>query len=206
MRRVSRPVNAAAATHRAGARAGGGRDSFDLFAETLLTGVVVAVLALPLVTALPAVAAGTQHLRRHRAGEASGVRVLLRTALAASRGSWAVSGAVLGALTLLGCNVWIATGDLPGGEVLSATTGLLGIAVVVASLRAASSWHPGAAWPALVRGAVRTSAADIGGSLLVAASVGFVVVLAWMLPPLALLGTGLVTLGLVAVDARRPSA
>ncbi|WP_205705190.1 hypothetical protein [Kineococcus indalonis] len=195
---------APAPARRAAPRPAGARDSFELFAETLLTGVVVALLALPLVTALPAVAGGTEHLRRHRAGEVSGVRVLLRTARTALRGSWAVSAAVLAALALLGFNALVATGPLPGARVLLAATALLGAGVLVVALRAAGSWRPGASWPALVRAAARTSAADPGGSALVAASAAFVAVLAWMLPPLALPGAGVVVLGLVAVEARRP--
>ncbi|WP_432488948.1 DUF624 domain-containing protein [Kineococcus sp. SYSU DK018] len=187
----------------AGPRAEGTRDSFELFAETLLTGVVVGVLALPLVTALPAVAGGTEHLRRHRAGEVSGTRVLLRTARAALRGSWGVSLALLAALALLGFNALLAVGPLPGGDVLLAVTGLLAVAVVVLALRAAAAWRPGAAWPSLVRTAARDAAADPGGSVLLGAAVAFVVLLAWMLPPLALPGAGLVVLGLVAVEARR---
>ncbi|WP_432572583.1 DUF624 domain-containing protein [Kineococcus sp. SYSU DK005] len=202
---MSRRAGAPGAARRA-PRAAGAGESFELFAETLLTGVVVALLSLPLVTALPAVAAGTEHLRRHRAGRASGVRVLLRTARAALRGSWGVSAATLAALALLGFNALVASGPLPGGGALLALTALLAVAVVVVALRAAGSWRPGASWPALARGAARAAAADPGGSALVAASAGFVGLLAWMLPPLALPGAGVVVLGLVAVEARRSPA
>ncbi|WP_337059889.1 hypothetical protein [Kineococcus sp. G2] len=182
------------------------RDSFELFAETLLTGVVVGVLAAPLVTALPAVAGGAEHLRRHRNGESSGVRVLLRTARAALRGSWGVSAALVAALLLLGFNAVLAGGPLPGGDVLLVATAVLAVGVLVVAVRAAGSWRPGASWPRLVRTAARTCAADPAGSALLASAVAFVGVLAWMLPPLALPGAGIVVLGLVAVEARREPA
>ena len=203
---MSRRAGAPGAARRA-PRAAGAGESFELFSETLLTGVVVALLSLPLVTALPAVAAGTEHLRRHRAGRASGVRVLLHTARAALRGSWAVSAAVLAALALLGFNALVASGaGLPGGGALRWVMAALATALLVVAFRAAATWSPGASWRRLVAAAARRSAADAGGSVLVATAVGFVVLVAWMLPPLALPGTGILVLGLLAVETRAARA
>ncbi|PPK93463.1 hypothetical protein CLV92_11091 [Kineococcus xinjiangensis] len=179
------------------------QNGFELFAECLLTGVVVGVLALPLVTALPAVAAGTRHLRHHVAGEASGTRLMLRDAVAATRGSWLVSGALVLLLAVLGSNALLAsTTALPGGGVLRWVMAVLAVAAVVVALRAAAAWAPGASWRLLVARAAHRSAADPVGSLLTALAVGFVVLMAWMLPPLGLPAVGIVVLGLVAVEAR----
>ena len=66
-----REASARSRTGRAAAR----RDSrlflFSVFAESLLTGVWVVLAALPVVTLLPAFAAGCAHLRRHLDGERS---------------------------------------------------------------------------------------------------------------------------------------
>ena len=50
------------------------RERFALFAECLLTGVWIALAALPLVTYPAALAAGARHLRRHLAHERGGWR------------------------------------------------------------------------------------------------------------------------------------
>ncbi|GAB7192701.1 hypothetical protein NUM3379_34100 [Kineococcus sp. NUM-3379] len=179
------------------------RDGFELFAECLLTGVVVGVLALPLLTALPVLAAGTRHLRSHVEGEASGVRLLLRDARTATRGSWGVSLLLLALLAVLGFNVLVASsGALPGGGVLRWVALALAAAALVVAFRAAAQWSPGASWRALVVAAARRSGADPTGSALVALAAGFVGLLAWMLPPLALPGVGILVVGLVAVETR----
>ena len=179
------------------------RDGFELFAECLLTGAVVGVLALPLVTALPALAAGTRHLRSHVAGEACGMRLLLRDARAAVRGSWGVSLLLLALLAVLGFNALVASGGaLPGGQVLRWGTLALAVAALVVAFRAAAAWSPGASWRALVSAAARRSGRDLHGSVLVAAALGFPGLLGWMLPPLALPGVGILVIGLVAVEAR----
>ena len=179
------------------------RDGFELFAECLLTGVVVGVLAIPLVTALPALAAGTRHLRAHVEGEASGVRLLLREARAAARGSWGVSLLLLALLAVLGFNVLVASGGgLPGGEVLRWGALALALALLVVAFRAAAGWSPGASWRALVAAAARRSGRDLHGSVLVALAFGFIGLLGWMLPPLALPGVGILVIGLLAVETR----
>ena len=45
-----------------------GSPKFALFGETMLAGLVVALCSLPVVTAVPAIAAGARHLRRHNEG------------------------------------------------------------------------------------------------------------------------------------------
>ncbi|NNH21986.1 hypothetical protein HLB09_02555, partial [Pseudokineococcus marinus] len=50
--------------------------SLALLGEVVVVGVVVALAVVPLVTALPALAAGALHLRAHVRGEADGLRAL----------------------------------------------------------------------------------------------------------------------------------
>ncbi|NEC52658.1 hypothetical protein G3I18_29515, partial [Actinospica acidiphila] len=63
---------------------------FALFAECLLTGVWIALAALPLVTYPAALAAGTRHLRRHLAHEPGGWREFAADFRSAVRGGWLV--------------------------------------------------------------------------------------------------------------------
>ncbi|HBF83476.1 MAG TPA: hypothetical protein DD420_27185, partial [Streptomyces sp.] len=69
-------------------------DRFGLFSECLLTGVWIALAALPLLTFPAALAAGTRHLRRHLAGERGGFRAFATVPGAAARGGWLVGASV----------------------------------------------------------------------------------------------------------------
>ncbi|GAB3113745.1 hypothetical protein GCM10027160_18230 [Streptomyces calidiresistens] len=188
-----------------------------LFGETLLTGVVVLVLTLPLITLLPALAAGTAHLRRHLAGESERIGDLLRDFVAAVRDLWAAGLAFLaGALVL----VWNATlaeaGVVPGaGLLLPVSLALLG-GWGVLLLRVAAAWsttasagapdggNPAGGTPA--REHLRTAAGalrdDPVGSLLLLVALVMCGVFVWMLLPLALLVGGLLPLAVIGVEHR----
>src|SRR5690606_29927855 len=115
--------------------------SFAMFAEVLLVGVVVAVASLGVVTALPALAAGAVHLRRHLDGEQDRIVDLLGLVLAACRGGWLVSLGAVAAGVVLGFNVWLlGTGDADRFRVSGAVSGALLAALVVVLLRTAGAW------------------------------------------------------------------
>ena len=69
---------------------------FALFGETLLVGIVVLVLSVPIVTLLPALVAGAGHLRRHATGESDRVRDLIADFAGAVRRLWPGSLALAG--------------------------------------------------------------------------------------------------------------
>ncbi len=181
----------------------GGTTRLQLFGEVLLVGAVVAVLSIPLVTAVPALAAGVLHLRRHLSGEPDGLRDLLRGFASALRDLW-LPGIVLPVLLLLlGLNVWLSgTGALPGGDLVTWVSVPVGVAALVVALRTAGTWAPGRGGVAAVRAAARRAVADPTGSVLLVAAVTMVVVLVWMLVALLLVVGGLLGMAVLAVEHR----
>ncbi len=184
-----------------------GTSRFALFSETLLTGVVLFVLCLPLVTVLPALAAGVAHLRRHLEGRPDSLGRLWADYLTAVRtGGWLVTLAVLALLGLLGFNLTLAlSGALPGGQVVAVVTVALAAGLVVVALRTAGQWPRLGQWaPAITRSA-HLLRRDPTGAALVTSAVGLCAVMVWMLLPLLFLVPGLLALALMAVD-HRPAA
>lgn len=182
-----------------------GSGGFGLFGEMLVTGVLVAAFSLPVVTFLPALAAGTSHLRRHLSGEVESVRAFAADFGAAVRIMWPLalgSAVVLGLLT---ANiVLLSGGDVPGGGPLATVMAVLAVAVAVVCLRSCVLWTPAASSSAdLLRAALRRAGSDLRGSALLVVAIGACLVLAWMLVPLLVVVPGLLALALVAVEDRQ---
>ena len=181
----------------------GGTTRLQLFGEVLLVGVVVALAVVPLVTAVPAVAAGVLHLRRHLSGEPDSVRDLLRGLGPAVRDLWLPGVALPSVLALLGYNVWLsATGALPGGALVGWVSAAVAAAVVVVGLRTAGTWAPGRGGTRAVRAAARRAVDDLSGSALLVAAVAMCAVLVWMLVALLLVVGGLLAMAVLAVEHR----
>jgi hypothetical protein len=178
---------------------------FGLFGEVVITGVLVGLLTVPVVTALPALAAGTAHLRRHLSGESVRVADALRDFVAAWRALWRLALAFSGAALLLLWNLSQGqAGALPGSGGVVAVSLLLLAAWAVLLLRTAAVWRPEAAsaGPELLRSTAGLLVRDPAGSLLLAFACGMCGVFVWMLAPLALLVGGLLALATVAIEAR----
>lgn len=175
---------------------------FALFTECLLTGVWLALAALPLVTALPATAAACAHLRRHLAHEEGGLREFLADCRQALRTGWRLALAWWAGIAVLALDVWLAASGLPGGAVYLPLGVLGGVALLVLGLRTAAHWRPDADWSALARSAARRCRADVSGSLLLAGGLLVVAVSCWQLPPLGVLALGCLALAAVAVERR----
>lgn len=180
-----------------------GTSAFGLLGETLVVGAVVAVVSIPLVTALPAVAAGIRHLRRYVRGEGDAIGGLVRDVGTAVRELWLVGVGLVAALVVLGFNVWLAgTGALPGGQVVGVVTAVLAAAVLVVALRLAAGWSAAGTVGADLRDAGRRSVADPAGSLLLVAALVAAATFVWMLLPMLLLVGGLLALAAMAVEHR----
>lgn len=178
--------------------------AFALLAEVLLSGAVLAVASIPLVTAVPALAAGAGHLRAHLTGDTDSIGGLLRRLVVAQRGLWAVGLAVPALLLVLAFDAWLAaTGALPGGPVVTGVCAAVASAALVLPLRLAGTWRPGRGARAAVTEAARVSLRDPVGTLLLVAAVGVVAVVVWMLVPLVLIAPGLLALAAVGVEERR---
>ncbi|GIG27842.1 hypothetical protein [Cellulomonas marina] len=181
---------------------GGG--AFGLFGEVLVVGLGVSVLSLPVVTLLPAMAAGVAHVRRHLGDEPDAVADLGRLFLRAVRGVWAVA---LGVTVLLGL-LWVdlrlaASGAVPGGAAVLAVSALVAVALLVVLLRAAGAWRDGERWADVLRAGARRAGDDLTGSALLVLALAMCALFTWMLAPLAVLVPGLLALAVVAVEHRR---
>jgi hypothetical protein len=202
-----------------------GEGRFALLGETLLTGLLVLVGSLPVVTLPAALAAGVAHLRRHVGGYDTSVRTFVRDWRAAVRGLWLLGVLLVIAVVVVVLNTGLTTsGALPGSSVVRWVTWAAAVCAAVVLVRAAAAWSdddtaPGSAAPPgtgappappgtggvrllLARGATRTRD-DITGSALLVAALAMCVVLVWMLVPLVLVTGGLLSLAAVAVETRR---
>jgi hypothetical protein len=194
---------------------------FALFSETLLAGVLVLVLSIPLVTIPAAYAAGIAHLERHLSGRDDSLRALWGTFRSALPGSWKLgittaAGAVVIVLNLLLTMV----GQLPGQAVVLPATLVVAVAAAILLLRTAAAWsdfagHPAdqaaglgqaakrsSAWPAAVEAAKTLSLRDWTGSLLLAAALLAAVVFVWMLAALFVVVPGTLILASASVKMR----
>ena len=180
---------------------GGGR--FGLFSEALLVGLGVSVLSLPIITAVPALAAGVSHVRRHLDGRPDTLAALWEDFRAACRGVWLVSiGAPVLLLVFL-FNLQLAgSGSLPGGTGVRVATLFLVAILLVVVLRAAAGWSPGARWGTVVQAAAKRAGDDLVGTFLLVVALALCAVMVWMLTPLAVIVPGLLSLAVVAVEHR----
>jgi hypothetical protein len=177
---------------------------FELFAECLLLGVLVAVAALPLVTLPAALAAGCSGVRRIAEHRAVGVRVFVADLRFALRTSVPVAAAVVGGGVLLGFDAFVVLrAEVPGRAGVAAVVAAVAVAGLVVLVRAAALWRAdGPTWTAVLRLGARRSAADVSGSALLAAALVTVTVLTWQLPALLPLTLGCLVLAGTAVEAR----
>ncbi|MET7703190.1 hypothetical protein [Streptomyces sp. NPDC005485] len=177
-------------------------ERFALFAECLLTGVWIALAALPLVTYPAAFAAGARHLKRCTAHEGGGLREFVADFRLAVRGGWIAGLAGWGAALAVAVDVQAVRAGLPGGPFVGAVGVLALIGLGVAGLRAAASWEPGARWRALLADAGRRTVLDPAGSFLLIGGLAVVVCSTWFALPLAVPVLGAVAAAAVAVEER----
>ncbi|MDQ0953908.1 hypothetical protein QFZ24_007831 [Streptomyces phaeochromogenes] len=177
-------------------------ERFALFAECLLTGVWIAVASLPVVTYPAAFAAGSRHLRRRTAHLGGGWREFVSDYRAALRGGWIAGLAGWAAALAVWVDVQAVRAGIPGGPVVGAVGLFALIGLVVAGLRAAAVWEPGASWRELLGAAGRRTVLDPAGSFLLVGGVAVVACSAWFILPLAVPVLGAVAAAAVAVEER----
>lgn len=183
-------------------RFGGG--GVAAFGEMLVVGLVVVALSLPVITFVPAIAAGARHLENHLADERDTVRDLLSLGWQAIRSGWAFGLASMAVIALLLMNVVLSLqGLVPGGAVFAGVSGLLALGVLVVVCRVAALWRPGLRWSELWRHGRMVTANDPVGSALVVVGIGVAATVVWMLPPLIAIAPGLIVVALVAAERRR---
>lgn len=184
---------------------------FALFSETLLAGLLVLVLSLPLVTIPAAYAAGIAHLERHLAGRDDSVRGLWGTFRAALPGSWKLGLITAAAAVVIVLNLLLAwVGQLPGREVVLPATLVLAGCGAILLLRTTAAWsdtsaggaEPQSAWQTALETGKALSLRDWTGSLLLAAALFGAVVFVWMLVALFVVVPGTLILAAAAVKLR----
>ncbi|NWL32212.1 Poxvirus protein I5 [Paenarthrobacter nitroguajacolicus] len=193
---------------------------FALFAETVLAGVIVLLLSVPLVTAPAAYAAGVAHLERHLGGRDDSLRSLWGNFRRALPGSWKMGITTAVAAVVIVLNLLLAlVGQLPGRAVILPATLIFAAAGAVLFLRIAANWSGGVNWsgdadqqPADVPGPKRWALAysqakadglrDWTGSLLLLAAVFMTVVFVWMLQALFVIVPGTLVLAAAAIKIR----
>jgi hypothetical protein len=177
-------------------------ERFAVFAESLLTGVWIAVVSLGIVTYPAAFAAGARHLRRRTAHEGGGWREFAADFRAALRGGWLAGLAGWAAVAAVWVDVRAVRAGIPGGPLVGALGVVALIGLVVAGLRAAAVWAPGTRWRTLLAEAGRRTVLDPAGSFLIIGGLAVVAVSAWFSAPLAAPVLGAVAAAAVAVEER----
>lgn len=205
-------------------------NKFALFAETLLAGVVVLVLSLPLITMPAAYAAGIAHLKRHLDGRDDSIRGLWDLFRAALPGSWKTGFITAAAAVVVVINLLLAwVGQLPGRDVILPVTLIVATSCAVLLLRTATAWslpdglptvapgvnHDGGmgvkdgtgapAWQSALQTGKAASLSDWTGSVLLVAALFMAVVFVWMLPALFVVVPGTLILAAAAVEFRSNS-
>ena len=179
----------------------GGR--LGLFSEVVVVSLAVGVLAIPAVTALPAFAAGSAHLRRYIDGESDALLDLLRDFWAALRGGWAWAlGTAVGFAAIATTLTSPLISTVPGGEPLRWVSAVVAAAAAVVLLRASADWQPSQRWSDLVREAAGEAVRDATGSMLLLLALGLSAVIVWMFAPLVVLVPGLLLFATRAVVSR----
>lgn len=186
---------------------------FALLSETLLLGVCLFVLALPVVTAPAAYAAGAAHMERHISGRSDSFASLWADFREALPGSWKFGLAVLGLLFVGGVNLLLsASAQLPGGTLVLGASVILAAGAAVLLLRTAALWQhhregrglsAAQAWMRAWAQAKAESVADVVGTILLLAALIMSVSFVWMLPPLVFIVPGVLVLAAVSVRYRR---
>jgi hypothetical protein len=205
---------------------------FALFSETLLAGLLVLVLSIPLVTIPAAYAAGIAHLERHLSGRDDSVRALWGTFRSALPGSWKLGITTAAAAVVIVLNLLLTlVGQLPGQAVVLPATLILAVAGAILLLRTAAAWsdfsgcsadaaagsgHSAsgpvatgtgiATWRSALAAGKALSLRDWTGSLLLAAALVAAVVFVWMLAALFVVVPGTLILASASVKMRSTRA
>ncbi|HBS74393.1 MAG TPA: hypothetical protein DEB55_08410, partial [Microbacterium sp.] len=150
-RRGDRDGSGPTLDERAPARFPGATAKFGLLGEVLMTGLLVTLVAVPVITLPVALAAGIRHLRRFVRAEGSPLSAFWSDVRRGLAGGALLGLAVLVLTGLFALDIDLAaSGALPGGPVI-AVVGWAGLAALaIAVLTAAGAWTPETGW----RGAI----------------------------------------------------
>jgi hypothetical protein len=181
----------------------GAKQRFALFGEVLLTGIVVVLVALPLVTIPLAIGVGKRHLMRFLRAEGSQLALVAGDVREGFVGGVGVGCAWLAATGILLLDLLlVASGALPGGIAVGAIAAALLVGLTVLMLWTAASWTPAGGWRSAVRAGFASLRTDAVGSVYLVVGAALVVLFTWMLPPLVVPAFGCVCFAVAAISAR----
>ena len=197
-RRGDRDGSGPTLDERAPARFPGATAKFGLLGEVLMTGLLVTLVAVPVITLPVALAAGIRHLRRFVRAEGSPLSAFWSDVRRGLAGGALLGLAVLVLTGLFALDIDLAaSGALPGGPVIA----VVGWAGLVA-LAIAGAWTPETGWRGAIRAVPSLVRRDVPGALYLAATAAFVVIVTWALVPLVIPALGCAALAVVAVPER----
>lgn len=197
-------ISGSGPTRRGESNAPGALSPFQMFGEAMLTGILVAVASLPIVTLPVALAAGSRHLRAFIRGDASHWATFwreIRTGIAGSAGLGL--GLVALSLVFVANTALARTGALPGGVAIAWITGAVTVAAATGIVLAGTVWDPHTGWLPALRAVPALAGADPLGTLLFVVSIVLVVFLTMVLVPLIVPLLGCVALAMVAIPMRK---
>lgn len=177
---------------------------FALFGEVLLTGLLISLVGVMVVTLPAGLAAGVRHLRRFIAAEDSRLDLFWADVRRAILPGLPLGfGALVLALVLMLDIDLARSGFLPGGSMIQ-IVGCAGLVMLaLALLASAGAWTPERGWRSALRAIPGLLRADIAGALYLAAAAVFVGVTTWALAPLFIPAIGCAALAVVAIPERR---
>jgi hypothetical protein len=181
----------------------GAKQKFALFGEVLLTGIIVVVLSIPVVTIPLAIAVGKRHLMRFLRAEGSQLALVGGDVREGFVGGVGVGCAWLAATGILLMDLLlVASGALPGGVAVGGLALVLLAALTVLTLWTAAAWTPASGWRSAVRVGFVSLRSDLVGSAYLLVGAALVVLFTWMLPPLVIPALGCVCFAVAAISAR----
>ncbi|GAB3604981.1 hypothetical protein GCM10027413_03900 [Conyzicola nivalis] len=181
----------------------GAKQRFALFGEVLLTGIIVVLVSIPIVTIPLALAVGKRHLMRFLRAEGSQLALVAGDVREGFIGGVGIGCAWLAATGILLMDLLlVASGALPGGVAVGALAVVLLAALTVLTLWVAASWTPASGWRAAVRTGFASLRTDPIGSVYLLVGAGLVVLFTWMLPPLIIPALGCVCFAVAAIAVR----
>ena len=181
----------------------GAKQRFALFGEVMLTGIIVLLVSLPLVTIPLAISVGQRHLMRFLRAEGSQLALVGLDVRQGFIGGVGIGCAWLAATAVLLMDVLlVSSGALPGGAAVGAVAVALLAALTVLMLRVAAAWTPESGWRVASRAGWTRVRVDLVGSAYLLAAAAMVVLFTWMLPPLIVPALGCACFAVAALSAR----
>jgi len=182
----------------------GAKQKFALFGEVLLTGIIVVLVSIPIVTIPLAVAVGQRHLMRFLRADGSQLSLVAGDVREGFIGGVGIGCAWLAATGILLMDLLlVASGALPGGVAVGALAVVLLAGLTVLMLWVAASWTPVLGWRGAVRGGFASLRTDVVGSAYLLVGAALVVLFTWMLPPLIIPALGCVCFAVAVISTRR---